>query len=481
MATTETTTRPDTTGTSARAAPINGGVETFDGVDIPWTGGSRQATTARTEPASIKAYRPNDFKSKRKAEEDCQDGLGTENRLKTPEEILKDADAVLMTDWIGQLQMFMENTGQDGVFHFMVNTTEVNLLKNYGSITPEQVTNGVRAIKTTACPYDLQNLRTSAVAIRASLTNSMLQRIKARVELNASGPEVLAAVIAIHQVLDSSGCRVLVDELRVMRLNNFPAENVDEFNLKILEKCRRIDSCIGKPADLASMVAECYLHTQSLHFNMKAEALYDTATEGGSVSWSDIVTQLGTVYRKLLNRGQWPAASNRKEDTIKALQGRINKLEASLKQRGSGNGNGNGNGSGRGNGQEETRTCHHCKKVGHIKPNCPELKLAGGGQANKGIEQKTPAQPSVPSTLPGKKRYEAPGPNDSHTKQLGNDTWKWCGTCKRWNKGASAHLTKEHKSKIRHGCTIVAISCVGSYACFSTGGTFDRIPKNPEK
>jgi hypothetical protein len=70
-----------------------------------------------------------------------------------------------MTDWIGQLQMFMENTGQDGVFHFMVNTTEVNLLKNYGSIAPEQVKTGVDAIKTMACPYDIQNLRTSAVAI----------------------------------------------------------------------------------------------------------------------------------------------------------------------------------------------------------------------------------------------------------------------------------------------------------------------------
>jgi hypothetical protein len=111
-----------TSGTSDRAPPINGGVETFYGVVIPWTGGSRQATTARTEPASIKAYCPNDFKSKRKAEEDCQEGLGTENRLKSPEEILKDADAVLMTD---------------SVFHFMLNGTEVNLFKNYGLIMPE--------------------------------------------------------------------------------------------------------------------------------------------------------------------------------------------------------------------------------------------------------------------------------------------------------------------------------------------------------
>jgi hypothetical protein len=51
------------------------------------------------------------------------------------------------------------------------------------------------------------------------------------------------------------------------------------------------------------------------------------------------------------------------------------------------------------------------------------------------------------STLPGKKRYEAPGDNESHTKKIGADTWKWCAKCKRWNKGDSAHLTDEHRSK----------------------------------
>jgi hypothetical protein len=151
--TTPTTATGSTTGTLTRPAPINGGIETFDGVSIPWTGGSRR--TARKEPASTKAYRPNDFKSKRKTEEDCEEGLGSENRLKTPEELLKDADAILMTDWIGQMKLFMEKTGQDGVFHFVVKDTEVNLLKDYGSITSSQVKEGVDAIKTHNCPYDL--------------------------------------------------------------------------------------------------------------------------------------------------------------------------------------------------------------------------------------------------------------------------------------------------------------------------------------
>jgi hypothetical protein len=140
--TTDTPTTTTTTGSSqTRSAPINGNIETYDGVSIPWTGGSR--TNPRKEPASTKTYRPNDFKSKRKTEEDCEEGLGTENRLKTPEELTKDGDAILMTDWIGQIKLFMEKTGQDGVFHFVVKGVEVNLLKDYGSITPAQVLEGV--------------------------------------------------------------------------------------------------------------------------------------------------------------------------------------------------------------------------------------------------------------------------------------------------------------------------------------------------
>jgi hypothetical protein len=212
--------------------PLNGGVESLGAEQIAWTGGPR--AKLRTRPASTKAYRPSDYKSKRKCEEDCTEGIGDKFQLKTPDEIIKDADAVLFVDWIDQLRMYMEDTGQDGVFYLEdEDDKEVYFLTEFEAFDVEETTKAVKTIKDKDCSYDESNLKTSGIAIRASLSTTMLQRIKGLVPVNASGPETLAAIVAAHQVLDSSGCRNLVEELRKMKLHDFPAENVDEFRLKL--------------------------------------------------------------------------------------------------------------------------------------------------------------------------------------------------------------------------------------------------------
>jgi hypothetical protein len=135
--------------------------------------------------------------------------------------------------------MFMEDTGQDGVFYLQDESDkEVYFLSEFGSFDVEETTAAVKTIKDANCSYDASNLKTSGIAIRASLSTSMLQRIKGMVPVDASGPETLAAVVAAHQILDTSGCRNLVEELRKLKLRDFPAENVDEFRLKVLEKGR---------------------------------------------------------------------------------------------------------------------------------------------------------------------------------------------------------------------------------------------------
>jgi hypothetical protein len=132
----------------------------------------------------------------------------------------------------------------------------------------------------------------------------MLQRIKGMIPVNASGPKTLAAVVSAHQILDTSGCRNLVEELRKMKLRDFPAENVDEFRLKVLEKGRRIEGCLQPPPDLPALIAQCFCGTQSVDFNMEVAAWYKKANRRKVSDWREMVSEFTFTYKTLLNNGE---------------------------------------------------------------------------------------------------------------------------------------------------------------------------------
>ena len=69
-----------------------------------------------------------------------------------------------------------------------------------------------------------------------------------------------------------------------------------------------------------------------------------------------------------------------------------------------------------------------------------------------------------------------PKDGEPHTKNINGESHKWCGTCKRWNKGAKAHLTAEHVKRTPSTTTTnvvagVTASVVGATAAVSTPAT----------
>jgi hypothetical protein len=76
------------------------------------------------------------------------------------------------------------------------------------------------------------------------------------------------------------------------------------------------------------------------------------------------------------------------------------------------------------------------------KAGSHQAELPGQGQAKvAGAGAPAAAATSGPA---GFSHKTAPKEGESHTKNAEGEAWKWCGTCKRWNKGEKAHLTDDH-------------------------------------
>jgi hypothetical protein len=162
-----------------------------------------------------------------------------------------------------------------------------------------------------------------------------------------------------------------------------------------------------------------------------------------------MITSLKSKYRGLFERNQWEAAKTHKENAeIQALKGEIRALQRKI-QTGTATTTGT-------DGGEETRSCYHCGKKGHIKPDCPDLKESGGGGGGRrrrgrrggrqgGQNNDTDGSNTGGNLLTDKQlRKVPPKENAPHTVTIDGTVLKWCGTCGRWLEGEKAHHTSEH-------------------------------------
>jgi hypothetical protein len=454
-------------------APRVGGIDIIEGKQYAWTGGGTiQGTTLRTRPGSAKAYRPTDFKSLNKMETQCQEGLVEAHRLPTPDKIATDVTAVTLQTWIDRVKVALQERGLDTVFRMVISPTEEHyLLEEFGRAEVGTVTRWVNQVRALGCIYDEANLVMSGKMLLASLSLDMLKKAERELPSGASGPEVYAVIINLHQSLNTSAVRVLTEQLQKLRLTKEAAENVESFSEKVIEVAKRIEGAgpTTCPKDLPTLIFECYQGCSTASFALEVTLLYLKASKGDpSVDdWEAAVSELKASYRALITRKGWEAEKHHKEKAeAQAMHARVTKLEKASTD-------GTKTPASPAAGGADTRACYHCGKKGHIKPNCPDKdkpKVAGTGA---GSASGTATAGSETSN--GLDRKKAPADGEPHTK---NDSeglmHKWCGTCKRWNSGEKAHLTEEHvkgKGKVATAPNAAGALAVAEEDTNDIGGT----------
>jgi hypothetical protein len=397
----------------------------------------------------MKAYRPEDYKSQIKMEENCNAGLKASHHLSTLDKLTTDTKVISFKTWIDHVRVEIEECGMDPVFRLQdASGAEHYILEEFGLADVTKVNAWVKGLQDGTvgangrCEYDMANLKMSGKMIRQSLDLDMLKKVQGDVPPTATGPQVFAAVVNIHQSLSSSAVRALTRRLQSYKLSKEPGENVKNFSVKVIETAKRIqgtgpENC---PKDLCVLVYECFLGSSTATFNMEVIAVYNKAAKRDPTveDWEAHITEFKNSWRNLEIREMWEAKKNHKEKSeAQAMQAQIKTLQKTVadftKFKGKKSADTNG-------GAADTRECYHCGKKGHIKPNCPDKdkpKIAriGAPQPNAGGAL-------TPST--GFDRKKSPKDGKPHTITVAGEVHKWCGTCKRWSKGEKAHLTDEH-------------------------------------
>ena len=409
--------------------PARGGVDTFPTGDIAWTGGNPYDKNV-TSPAANGCYRPMEPDKARKVEDKCLQPLPETRRL-APISTKTGQKQVPLIQWMKDVQAHLITNGMDGVF-YAVNAktnTELSLLEQWSKTTIHEVAEWIKVEPWDF--YDMDNLRMSGKFLRDSISDDLYERIKFAIQGNEVGPLIYVAVVQDMQQIGTVAARMIVDEVRKLHIKDIPGEDVKALTNTLFEYCSRLEGVQAVPFDLAGIVAACFLKSATLAFNIEMNTINRQA-QLNQITWSQVLTLVGTEYQTLLGNGQWEASIIAPETTQSALKAEIrNEVLQELRRT---EVKPTGSGTPPSSNQDVKRInpniiCNKCKERGHIARDC--VKSGGGGNQTQ-------------TTNPYRIK---PKDGETQVKSINGIECSWCDRCNRWTSGNKRHSTTEHKTR----------------------------------
>ena len=425
------------------------------------------------EPIDTLAFRPSEFRSKQRQDPELKKGLPDHLLLELPEN--GKMKTPVMT-WVNELRLHLTTRGMEGVFSIRLpigppsadgaapTGVWFQILNNFGSVTLQQIKAshewsqvgdfdhvGREADLRGSPPrenannaffdkYDKENLRLSAIVVKASIGPNLQQRLASILEPNASGPEVFKAALDQVMCMNATTLRTLSNQLGALSLKSIPGESVSALTEKVSELAREIEGSGTPPSDLKNLVSKPYTKGTVEAFKTHALGIHMSVMRGTHAgSWQSVVTEHNAVYQDLVQSEEYPPANGGKKDQDDKIQGLVAKVVdqklSHLKSSGGGSG---GNG--------KARACFKCGSTEHLIKDCPKNDSKGGSNKKSGSSDSKKDEERDWRHIPPN-----PKKGESKEKTIEGKKYKWCGKCRKnkglWTTGKYLHSTEEHRSK----------------------------------